>query len=327
MLYIHGIGHFHPDNEISNGFLEELDIGTNEEWILDRVGIRSRRTVLSLDYIRETKNTDPRGAIEASVFTNAETGAKAAEMAIRRAGITADAIGMVLCGGCSPQWTAPAEASTVAAALEIEAPCLDVATACSTFASQLDFLAMTQPEKLPDYVLLVQPENNTRCVDYSDRSTAVLWGDASAAAIVSARVPKAVTVAHSFIRSNPRGWTKVRIPSGGHFEQDGRAVQRFAIKEGSAAVRELLKHVRGDGAAASFIGHQANLLVLHGICRRAEIAPDRHHYNVDDYGNCGAAGAPSVLSQAWEKFGPGDTVAVAVVGAGLTWGGALIEFE
>ena len=55
-LYIHGMGHFHPGNIVDNAFLEELDIGTNEEWILERVGIHARRTVLPLDYIRETKN-------------------------------------------------------------------------------------------------------------------------------------------------------------------------------------------------------------------------------------------------------------------------------
>ena len=75
-----------------------------------------------------------------------------------------------------------------------------------------------------------------------------------------------------------------------------------------------------------FVGHQANLLVLEGICRRVEVDPERHFHNVTDFGNCGAAGAPSVLSQRWESFEAGDEVAIALVGAGLTWGGALIEF-
>ena len=73
MLYLHGIGHFHPGNVITNRFLEELGIGTDEAWILERVGIRERRTVLSLDYIRRTKNHDPRAAHEASLYRNAET--------------------------------------------------------------------------------------------------------------------------------------------------------------------------------------------------------------------------------------------------------------
>ena len=79
LIYIHGMGHFHPDNVIDNGFLEELDIDTSNDWIMDRVGIRSRRTVLDLDYIRETRNQDVRAAAEASMYSNRETGKFAAE--------------------------------------------------------------------------------------------------------------------------------------------------------------------------------------------------------------------------------------------------------
>ena len=86
-LFLHGLGHFHPENEITNQFLEDLDIGTTDAWILERVGIRSRRTLLPLDYIKETSNRDPRMATEVMVYGNAETGRRAAEMAIARAGI------------------------------------------------------------------------------------------------------------------------------------------------------------------------------------------------------------------------------------------------
>ena len=68
MLYLHSMGHFNPENIITNKFLEDLDIGTNNEWILERVGIQNRRTVLPLDYIKKTKNSDPRAAFEARQF-------------------------------------------------------------------------------------------------------------------------------------------------------------------------------------------------------------------------------------------------------------------
>ena len=79
-LYLHGLGHFHPENEITNRFLEELDIGTDDDWILERVGIRSRRTMRPLDYIREARNRDPREALEAAEVSNAQTAAAAAQM-------------------------------------------------------------------------------------------------------------------------------------------------------------------------------------------------------------------------------------------------------
>ena len=74
-----------------------------------------------------------------------------------------------------------------------------------------------------------------------------------------------------------------------------------------------------------YIGHQANLLMLSSVCRMAEIKPENHFYNVDHFGNCGAAGAPVVLSANLDKLKDGDKLILAVVGSGLSWGGALIE--
>ena len=146
MLYLHGIGHFHPENVITNRFLEDLGIGTDEAWILERVGIRERRTVLSLDYIRQTKNRDPRAAHEASLYRNAETAAAAARMAIERAGLRPDDIGLVISGCCTPFCSTPAEAATVAAELGIDATCFDVNSACTSFGMQIDLcLLYTSP--------------------------------------------------------------------------------------------------------------------------------------------------------------------------------------
>ena len=103
-LYVHGLGHFHPENEITNKFLESLDIGTSDEWIMERVGIRSRRTVLPLDYIRETRNADPREAERVNVYDNGQLGARAAKLAVERAGISMSDIGMVIGGGCAPDF-------------------------------------------------------------------------------------------------------------------------------------------------------------------------------------------------------------------------------
>src|SRR3954463_824191 len=102
MLFFHGFGHFHPETELDNRFLESLDIGTSDRWIVDRGGIKNRRTVLPLDYIRATKNKDLRAAEEAALSSNPETGKRAALMAIERANISPRDIGMVIAGGCSP---------------------------------------------------------------------------------------------------------------------------------------------------------------------------------------------------------------------------------
>ena len=325
-LYVHGVGHFHPENVIDNAFLESLDIGTSEAWILERVGIKSRRTVLPLDYITHTRNAHPLESHEASVYSNAQTGALASRMALSRAGLTPNEIGLVIAGGCSPQYSSPAEACRIAAELGIEAPCFDLNSACSSFAAQLHLLRTSTPSATADYVLVVNAENNTRTIDYRDRSAAVLWGDASCATVVSLKHPAAVRVTASCLESNPAGWDKVVIPAGGHFDQSGRAVQTFAIRKTLKALGHLRQHTRSSPDRQYLIAHQANLLMLDNVRSRAEVPPDRHLYNVDLFGNCGAAGAPSVLSEHWGRFRAGDELTLVVAGSGLTWGGLLFTF-
>lgn len=323
MLYVHSIGHFHPENVIDNQFLEALDIGTSDKWITERTGIRSRRTVLPLSYIRETRNRDPRAADEASLYTNAETGRRAANMALQRSGLKNSDIGLVIAGGSAPRTSAPAEACIIANALGIEAAAMDINSACSTFGVQLHLLSHLDPAALPDFVLVVSPENLTRTVNYTDRTNAVLIGDCTSAAIVSARIPGRAFIRRTVHNSDPQGWNKVVIPSAGHLVQDGTSVQVFAIRKTVSLIEELRQHCCGS---PYFIGHQANLLMLRSACSRAGIAQERHFYNVDQYGNCGASGAPTVLSQNWEHFKPGDEILMGVVGAGLTWAGLLMEF-
>ncbi|MDA8126513.1 MAG: ketoacyl-ACP synthase III [Deltaproteobacteria bacterium] len=326
MLYLHGIGHFHPENVITNRFLEELEIGTDEAWIMERVGIRERRTCLPLDYLRETKNKDPRMAHEVSLYSNAQMAARAAGMALKRAGLTPADIGLVISGSSIPHRTTPAEASTVAAELGIDAPCFDLCSACSTFGMQLDMLNRMAAEKMPPFILTVQPEGITRAVDFSDRSSAVLFGDACSAAVVSHSVKAKVSVVTTNCGSNPAACEKVTIPFGSHFRQDGHAVQGFAIRRTNESLAELKKELPA-GRPFRFIGHQANLSVLRTVCERAGIPETQHWHNVTDFGNTGSSGAPAVLSAHWEELEPGDYVAICLVGAGLTWANLILAVE
>ncbi|HPJ96334.1 MAG TPA: ketoacyl-ACP synthase III [Syntrophales bacterium] len=325
MLYLHGIGHFHPENVIDNAFLEALHIGTNEQWILERVGIHSRRTVLDLDYIRTTKNADPRGVFEASVYTNAQPGANAARMAIERAGIKPADIGLVISGTCIPDNAIPAEAASIASELDINAICFDLNSACTSFGMQIHFLEAMKPEALPPFVLVVNPENMTKSVNYHDRSVAVLFGDGSSAAVVSTKVAAPKVFSACYCQSKPSAWDKVVIPRIGHFHQDGHAVQGFAIRKTTDSLRMLKKQFPGVTGHLKFVGHQANLGMLRTVCERAEILETNHWHNVEDYGNTGCAGAPTVISQHWDDLAPGDHVAIALVGSGLTWAHMMLE--
>lgn len=362
-LYLHGLGHAHPDAEITNAFLESLEIGTDDAWIRARTGIRSRRTVLPLDYIRVTRNREPRAALEAATESNAALARRAADMALARAGIDRKEVGMVLSGSSAGDTTTPAEACNVARALDLDVPALDVGSACTSFFAHLHLLAGMRPEALPDYVLLAVPETLTKTVDYTDRATAVLWGDAAVAAVVSLRHRGRARVLATELCSAPAGADKVVVPRGGHFAQQGQAVQAFAIRKTAAGLERLRRaheleesdaqggseargghdepgrHEQRDEGQGSngcdarrdrelhFVGHQANLRMLEAVCRQCHVPPDRHHANLEGYGNTGAAGAPSVLSMRWEKWRATDDVAVAGVGAGLTWSSFLLRFR
>jgi 3-oxoacyl-[acyl-carrier-protein] synthase-3 len=247
-------------------------------------------------------------------------------MAIERAGIKPSDIGMVIAGGCSPDNCIPAEAARIACALGISVPSFDLHAACSTFGAQLHLLDGMGPSA-PEYVLVVQPENTTRVTDFSDRSSAVLFGDATAAAVVSTKVPARVRVTHAIFGSDPSGCDEVMIPRLGYFQQNGSAVQKFAIKKMSSLLKEVEERLDPERRERLvYIGHQANLTMLESVCRRANIPPERHFHNIVQYGNQAAAGAPVVLSQTWDRFGPGGVAAVIVVGSGLSWSSLTVEF-
>ncbi len=325
-IYLHGVGHAHPENEISNQFLEDLDIGTNDQWIIDRVGIRSRRTVLPLDYIRETKNAEPRDAMEVAVYSNADLGRIAAELAISRAGIRKRDIGMLIGGTSLMDTTSPAESCNIAQALGIEVPAFDVNSACTSFYVQLYLLSMMQPDLLPDYILLVVTDCLTKAVDYSDRSSAVLWGDGAAAAVISTRHPSQARIEGNTMESSPAGNDKVVVPRLGFFQQEGRTVQTFGIKRMTRLLNALKEQYEDADRRFNFVGHQANHRMLESVCRHCEIPAERHFSNVEWFGNTASASSASVVSMEWEKWRDGDDVAVVGVGSGLTWSGYLIRF-
>ncbi len=327
MIYLHGLGHFHPENEITNRFLEELDIGTSDEWIMERVGIRSRRTTLPLDYIRETRNREPRAALEAAEYSNAELAARAARLAVARAGIELSDIGMLISGSSAPDTVTPAEACNVAKELGLEVPAFDINSACTSFFVGLYTLSLMQPDRLPRFVLLVTPESLSRTVDYNDRATAVLWGDAAVAAVLSTQLPARARILGSTLASSPAGADKVVVPRLGHFRQDGRAVQMFAIKKTAEMLNRLRAEYDDPDRQLHFVGHQANKLVLEQVCRRCDIPEERHHYNVDWYGNTAGASAASVVSMHWDKWEARDDVALVGVGAGLSWASCLLRFD
>ena len=187
---------------------------------------------------------------------------------------------------------------------------------------------MMRPEALPDFVLVVNSETFTHTIDYNDRRQAVLFGDAASAAIVSSRVPSPCGDLRYQLRQRPGGQHQVTIPTGGHFAQDGHAVQVFAIKTTTDVVKKLQSlRARARRAAARYSSAIRPICA----CWRTSASAPVLRWKITTptsptSATAGAAGAPTVLSQHWDELRD-CVILMAVVGSGLAWGGMRISRE
>ena len=326
-ISILGMGQAHPSTVIDNQFLEDLDVGTNASWILEKIGIRTRFSTLPLDYIKETRNLDPREAVKVASMSPTQMGVEAAQMAIKNAGIRTEDIGLVIANCCTPCQTTPSEAQRVACELGIKGKAFDVFTACPAFALHMDLLNSYKPECLPDYILCVSTAALTQHVNYNDRSDGAIWGDGAAAWVVSLKHPGKLKVIDTFYASDPTRAQSVVIHTFGHFQQDGRAVRDFSVRQTVRLVKRLEAAFNLDWSHDIFVGHQANKTMLDQITNNRGIPESNHWHNVADHGNQAGAGAPAVMALNWDQIRPGQRLAVAVVGAGLSWGSVLLEAQ
>lgn len=325
MLNVLGMGFYHPPISIDNRFIEALNVGTNEQWIVEKIGIITRRSSLPLSYIAETRNQDPRAATRVASIGPTGMGVEAARAALKSAGITASQVGMVICNSCVPDMTAPTVGQQIAAELGIDGKAFDVMTACPAFALHVDFLNCFEEDRLPEYILEVSSAALTQHVNYNDRSDGAIWGDGAAASILSPRTKGKLKVVESFFQADPTRSQAVIVNTYGHFAQDGRAVRDFSVRQTVRLIKRLEEKYNLDWSKDVFIGHQANATMLEQITKNRSIPPSNHWHNAAEIGNQAAAGAPASLAMHWDEITPGMRIVVAVVGAGLSWGSVLFE--
>lgn len=324
-MYILGAGFSHPSTIVDNKFIEGLGVGTNAQWIEEKIGVKERRTCLSPSYIQQTRNQDPRQARKAASASPTDFGLEAARMALKRAGITAKQVGLLICNCCTPVCIAPTEGQRIAAALGIGGQSYDVLTACPAFALHIDYLSSFEPEALPDYVLCVSTATLTQHVNYNDRSDGAIWGDGAAAWVVSSRIPGAIKILDSFFDADPTRSAAVVVERHGHFHQDGRAVRDFSVRQTVRLIKRVEEKFNINWEKDIFIGHQANATMLDQVVNNRGIPESQHWSNVTFIGNQAGAGAPATLAMHWEYLKQGQRIVVAVVGAGLSWGSVVME--
>ena len=322
-----GWGYEVPDRVVTNHDLEQV-VDTQDEWIRTRTGIQERRVVAAPEE------------------TTATLGTEAARKALEVADVHPAKVDLIICATSSPEHFFPATASIIQDNLGIiNAGAFDLSAACSGFVYALSIARGQILAGDAEYVLVVGSETLSRWVDWTDRTTCVLFGDGAGAVLLAASdVPGGVTA--TVLGSDGSGAELLTIPAGGsaapasletvsngshYIQMDGRAVFRFATRIMALATRRVLDKAGVPVSEVDLVvPHQANKRIIqHSVLRQLKIPEDKVYVNVHKYGNTSTASIPIALCEAIEegKVAPGDNLVFVGFGAGLTWGACSVKWS
>ena len=317
---IAGIGVHAPARVLTNSDLEQM-MDTSDKWITERTGIHRR-------HIAETGTT------------TFELATKAARAALDAAGITARDLDMILVGTSSPDGPFPSVACRVQN--ELDAPgsvAWDTLAACSSFVYALSIADSYIASERADTVLVIGAEVLSRLIDYTNRGTAVIFGDGAGAAVVRP-TDKGAGFLSWCLGSDGRGYAQVtcgNIEKGAYAAKDanpyiemvGPDVFKFAV---DIFIRQATDVCQTAGVALDeidlWVPHQANFRIIDAAARRIGLPLDRVAVNIDEYGNTSSASIPLALEEAVRngRVKSGDHVLLAGFGSGLTWGATLLKW-
>jgi len=319
-----GWGRYAPAQVLTNADLERM-VDTNDEWIVSRTGIRERR-------------------VAAAHETSASMGAVAALRAVRTAGLEVDDVDLIIVATLTPDHWMPSTAALVKEAIgNTRAAAFDVAAACSGFVYGYATASAYIAAGLAQHVLVIGTELLTRFLDYSDRSTCILFGDGAGAVVLSATSePTAPTGIE--LTTDPQGAYMIWLPAGGSkappsletiargqhkIRMEGRETYRFATRTlASTGLAAAAKAGWGQDDVDLIIPHQANIRIIEAVARGLDLPMDRFFVNVDRYGNTSAASVPIALAEAVNagRVKPGDKLVFVAFGAGFTSGAVALEW-
>jgi 3-oxoacyl-[acyl-carrier-protein] synthase-3 len=316
-----GCGSYLPSRVVTNAELSR-QVDTSDEWITQRTGIRERR-------------------IAADGETTSEMGIKAARAALAAAGVEAQSIDLIVLATSTPDNTFPASAVAIQAGLGItQGAAFDLQAVCSGFVFSLanvDALLRTGSFKR---ALVIGSETFSRLLDWTDRTTCVLFGDGAGAVVVESleqpgtREDRGILTAH--LRSDGRYRSKLFVDGGpsstgtvGHLRMEGRAVFKHAVAMISDVIEDAFA-ATGYGADDIdwFVPHQANKRIIDDSAHKLGIAPEKVILTVEKHGNTSAASIPLALSVgiADGRIKRGNLVLMEAMGGGFTWGSVLVRW-
>lgn len=328
MLQILGIGAAYPETVISNELLVELSGGGFDLTKLRALGLNSRRSVLPLEYLRSTRNADPKLGEKAMLRSPTDLAVAATEVALARAGVGAEEIGLIVGEACSPVETTPSEAQRLGARLNIKANAYDVLTSANGILLQLSLFDAAHPEKLPDVMVCVSANTPTQQVDYRGGDGAVHLGDAAVAVVVSAVRPGKLRLESvGYIADSTDDF--LACETYGHVRFDAERFRSYAAERGRAELRRVLA-TRTPGCdrlvvVAPQFDAASNAAVVSSAVESVAGGAVKEWANVAERGYTAGAAALSVLADRWDDLRSGDALAVVGVGGGSNFGHGLFS--
>jgi 3-oxoacyl-[acyl-carrier-protein] synthase-3 len=322
---ITGWGSYVPERVLSNADLEKL-VDTSDEWIRSRTGIRERR-------------------VAAPHETTATLGAIAAKRAIAVAGLEPDDIDVIIVATLTPDYPMPSTAALVKEAIGNRgAAAFDVGAACSGFVYAYATADSYVRSGMARNVLVVGAELLTRFLDFSDRSTCILFGDGAGAVVLSASDEEGGGLDGMELTTDPDGAYMIWLPSGGsksppsnetmqrgehYIRMEGRETYRYATRTlATSALSAIEKAGWQPSDVDLYVPHQANARIIEAVAKGLGLPMGKMVVNIDRYGNTSAASVAIALDEAVRagRVKPDDKLVLFAFGAGFTSGAAAITW-
>jgi len=320
---ITGLGAYAPERVVTNDELSQM-VDTSDEWIMERTGIRERRVAAPDEAMSDL-------ALPASLA------------ALEQAGVKASDLDLIVVATVTPDMFFPSTGAILADRLGAkDAAAYDLSAGCTGFVYAIAQAHGMVASGLADQALVVGGDVLSRIVDWEDRSTCVLFGD-GAGAVVLERVQEGGFLGFE-LGADGSGGAQLYIPAGGsrqpataesvaarqHFaKMNGREVFKFASRVLVDSAEKVLHECDVSvGDVDVYVPHQANVRIIEHARKKLGIPEDRTVVNVDRFGNTSSGSIPLALGDARAdgRLVPGEMVLMTGMGAGLTWGSALIEW-
>ncbi|GAB3539857.1 beta-ketoacyl-ACP synthase III [Spirosoma fluminis] len=320
---ITGIHGYVPDYVLTNAELERM-VDTNDEWITTRTGIKERHI------------------LKGEGMGSSHMGAKAVAGLLEKTNTKPEEVDLLICATTTPDYVFPCTANLICDMVGIRnVGSFDIQAACSGFLYALTVGSQFIESGKYQKVIVVGADKMSAIVDYTDRTTCVLFGDGAGAVLLEPNA-EGVGILDSIIRSDGVGQNHLFQKAGGsryppthetvekrwhYVYQDGPSVFKFAVKNMADVSAEIMERNHLSGAdVAWLVPHQANKRIIDATANRMGIESDKVMMNIHKYGNTTAATIPLCLFDYEPQLKKGDNLVLAAFGGGFTWGAAYVKW-